>query len=113
LRGGGNLKARLLQLQKQLAPLGLYIKDVSGDGNCFYRAVADQVDGLEANYMVFKNLAIEFISQNKDVFKEFLPSEVNINDYILNVSSDGAWGDFFEILALCYVLTELLLIRLR
>ena len=46
LRGGGNLKARLLQLQKQLAPLGLYIKDVSGDGNCFYRAVADQVDGL-------------------------------------------------------------------
>jgi len=105
LRGGGNTKFKISELQRQLAPLGLCIKDVKGDGNCLYRAVSDQVDGHENNFQIYKCLAIKFISQNREIFQTFLPSGIKIDEYILDITPDGSWGGYFEILALCSILS--------
>jgi len=42
LRGGAGGRNELTKLQQQLTPIGLMIRDVKGDGNCLFRAVADQ-----------------------------------------------------------------------
>jgi hypothetical protein len=39
------------ELERELAPLGLRIKAIEADGNCFYRSVLDQLQVCEGNGM--------------------------------------------------------------
>lgn len=41
--GDAEWKQDFNALTEQLRPLGLTIKDVAGDGNCLFRAIADQI----------------------------------------------------------------------
>jgi len=63
------------------------------------------VDGHENNFQIYKCLAIKFISQNREIFQTFLPSGIKIDEYILDITPDGSWGGYFEILALCSILS--------
>lgn len=43
-KGGGWDNGSEDNLQEELAAVGLRVKDVTGDGNCFFRACSDQLE---------------------------------------------------------------------
>jgi len=87
-------------LNAELKPKGLYIRTVLGDGNCLFRAVADQIANKESNYKVYRDLAIRLISKNKRLFQMFLEESESIDEYITEITKDGKWSGYFEIVAL-------------
>jgi len=101
LEGGGGNKPNLKQLQNQLSTLGLSLRDVSSDGNCLFRAVADLIEDREDNHKFYRDLAISFIRNNKHAFVKFLPENEKIDSHIQNMSKDGSWAGHIEILVLC------------
>jgi hypothetical protein len=51
----------ITNLNEQLSLLGLKIHPVTADGNCFYRAVADQLEGNEEAHGKYRHLAVDYI----------------------------------------------------
>jgi len=39
---------------QEIAPLRIRLKDVGGDGNCLFRAFADQMDGAEETHVLMR-----------------------------------------------------------
>jgi len=44
--------------------MGLVLRDVEADGNCLFRAVADQLTGDEENYNKYRQLTIRQLKRN-------------------------------------------------
>jgi len=76
-------------------------KDVTPDGNCLFRSVCDLIEGKEDNHSFYRELAISFVSNNKDAFLKFLAESEDINSHVQNMKKDGSWAGHIEILALC------------
>ncbi|KAL0424174.1 UNVERIFIED_CONTAM: OVARIAN TUMOR DOMAIN-containing deubiquitinating enzyme 7 [Sesamum radiatum] len=51
----------------QLDVLGLKIIEVTADGNCFFRALADQLEGNEDEHEKYRNMVVRFIKVLKEV----------------------------------------------
>ncbi len=101
LYGGGGKPSDTQEFQQQLRSSGLFQKDVMRDGNCLFRAIADQLEDNEQAHLKYWELAINYLSRNKSVFASFLPKGHDIDEYIQKVNHDGTPGDHFELLALC------------
>lgn len=65
------LKNQKLKSLKQLKniPDGYELRDVKGDGNCFYRSIAHIVSGNENNYLSIRNSAAEIASNLEEKVK--------------------------------------------
>lgn len=90
--------------QEYLQPKGIYTRDVEHDGNCLFRSIADVLDGDERVHEKYRDLAVNYISNNKWYFSMFLMDDENIDRYIKDMSEDGTWGGHFELVALSSVL---------
>jgi len=90
--------------QDFLQPKGVCMKDVDGDGNCQFRSIADQLDGDENGHAQYREMAVDYITKNKEYFAMFLPDDENIDEYIKDMSESGTWGGHFELVALSNVL---------
>ncbi|GAU96330.1 hypothetical protein RvY_07791 [Ramazzottius varieornatus] len=62
-------------LEEQLRKIGLRIRSVEGDGNCFFRAVSDQINGVSDSHGVYRKETAEYMLQNKEDFKDFILAE--------------------------------------
>jgi len=79
----------------------LKIKEIAGDGNCLYRAFADQLYGNESNYEIVKNACFDYIEIEKPFFSQFIEGGLeNFDYYVAMKRRDGVWGDDVEIQAL-------------
>lgn len=109
-KGKGRTKTRhdwekyFREYQELLKPMGIYMRDVEGDGNCLFRAVSDQLEGTEKDHKKYRTLAAEYIIKNKDYFQMFLLEDENIDKYIAHLCEDGSWGGHFEMVALSDIL---------
>ena len=96
-----------------LASDSLVVKEVISDGNCLYRALADQlqfvgvsVEGDVSGDFTFLGLryrAANYLRSHADEFAPFLGMEPTSKDYKFycnNVEKDGEWGGQIEIRAL-------------
>jgi len=92
------------EFQEVLKPKGIYMRDVEGDGNCQFRSIADQLDGDENCHTKYREMAVEYITKNKEYFALFLPDDEDIDEYIKDMSESGTWGGHFELVALSCVL---------
>jgi hypothetical protein len=93
---------------------GGFLGKVKGDGNCFYRALAKQLnivgkttkDNTPYTHILLRKLAIEEILAHKDVYNNFLGREENtsadeaICQFMLHHAKDGVWTDNIMIQAL-------------
>ncbi|CAD8124836.1 unnamed protein product [Paramecium sonneborni] len=94
------MKKYFNQFNKRLQQLGLTIRDVDSDGNCLFRAIADQLTGNEENYNVYRSMAIRSLQKNQKFFSDFLPEGSSFNEYTNRMSYDGVWGGHLELQAL-------------
>ena len=86
--------------QTVLAPKGIFMRDVEGDGNCLFRSISDQIEGSEGNHRYYRDLALAHIKNNEEVFKLFLLEDETLDEYIKDMDEDGTWGGHFELVAL-------------
>ena len=61
--------------------IGLTVKYILGDGNCMFRAIADQLSGQADDHMEYRRQIMDFIGSRKDYFSLFIEDE-SIDDYI-------------------------------
>jgi OTU domain-containing protein 3 len=57
---------------KQLSKLGLELRDITGDGNCLFRALSDQIDGNETNHLLYRKQVCEYMRKNRGDFEPFV-----------------------------------------
>ncbi|XP_023632946.1 OTU domain-containing protein 3 isoform X2 [Capsella rubella] len=79
----------LSQFRAQLDALGLKIIQVTSDGNCFFRALADQLEGNEDEHNKYRNMVVQYIVVN----------DVPFDDYCKTMDDDGTWAGNMELQA--------------
>ncbi|GER30256.1 OTU domain-containing protein, partial [Striga asiatica] len=96
---GGKQQNDVSELRGQLDALGLKIIQVTADGNCFFRALADQLDGDEDEHEKYRNMVVQFIKNNREMFEPFVEDEVPFEEYCLSMGEDGTWAGNVELQA--------------
>ncbi len=88
---------------KEIEPMRIRLKDVTGDGNCLFRAFADQVDGTENTHMIMREEACKYMVAHQEFFEPFLDEEEDgsFKNYIALMKKNGEWGGHLQIQALC------------
>ncbi|CAF0708675.1 unnamed protein product [Brachionus calyciflorus] len=91
---------------QQLKKLGLEIRDITGDGNCCFRALSDQMEGNESQHLDYRKRVCQFIRQNRNEFEPFIAALIEEDDtpkkqakldvfgqYIKNMEQPGTYAD--------------------
>ncbi|KAF9331353.1 hypothetical protein BG006_005776 [Podila minutissima] len=86
------------ELKHQLAGLNLQLKDTTGDGNCLFRACADQYTGSERNHAELRAEVCKYIADNADHFKSFMDNET-VEAHVAQMRKNGTYGGNIELVA--------------
>lgn len=92
------------KLKQQLRRLGLIIRNTTGDGNCLFRAVSDQIRGNESAHGEYRALAVRLVRENREDFEPFLEDDEPFDAYVRRMSTDAVWGGNMELQALSLAL---------
>ncbi|RDY00880.1 OTU domain-containing protein 3, partial [Mucuna pruriens] len=87
------------QFRTQLDALGLRIVEVTADGNCFFRALADQLEGNEEKHRKYRSMVVKHILDNQEMFEPFIEDEVPFDEYCQSMENDGTWAGHMELQA--------------
>ncbi len=101
------------QLKQQAAEFGYNCIDVLGDGNCFFRAVEEQLERvleIKLSHETLRAIAIDHIRHNLPLYKDSITG--NVESFINKISRNGEWADHIVIQALSRALNiSLFMIR--
>jgi OTU domain-containing protein 3 len=90
-----------VKFEEQVAVGGLVIRDIKGDGNCMFRAVADQFTGSQENHFDYRHRIVDFMDTHRDVFQPFFyEGDGTFDAYLSKMRRDGEWGGNLELQAL-------------
>uniref|UniRef100_A0A0D9WAY7 OTU domain-containing protein n=1 Tax=Leersia perrieri TaxID=77586 RepID=A0A0D9WAY7_9ORYZ len=92
-------KADMTEFREQLGSLGLKIVEVNADGNCFFRAIGDQLEGNEEEHMKYREMIVKYIKEHRVDFEPFIEDEVPFEKYCDNMIKDGTWAGHMELQA--------------
>lgn len=81
-------RARLLE---RLATYDLVEKEVSGDGNCQFRALSDQLYGTTEHHGAVRASIVSALHRAADAYSGYVPG--TYADYIAAMAKPGTWGD--------------------
>lgn len=103
--GDAEWNADFEKFQKQLGLGGLMIKDVAGDGNCLFRAIADQLVDNPNKHAEYRQKIMDFVEANREDYEPFVEDDIPFDTYIADMRKLASWGGHIEIQA-CSVLYE-------
>lgn len=87
--------SKLQQLNTLLGSQGLKVHEIARDGNCFYRAVAHQLNSIRGcdtfTHEGLREMAVNHVITNIDFYKQFITGDVS--SFILNSSEHGKWAE--------------------
>ncbi|KDD76319.1 hypothetical protein H632_c270p1 [Helicosporidium sp. ATCC 50920] len=86
-------------LGSQLAALGLALRSIEPDGNCLFRAMADQLWGEETRHEEVRGAAVAHLRANEETFRPFLAEDEPWEEYLSRMGRDGVWGGHLELQA--------------
>lgn len=82
---------------------GLGIREIQADGNCLFRAIADQIEGNENQHAVYRGRICQFMLKHEERFKWYLDddrfSPEKFKDYVNFMRKDATWGGNMELAA--------------
>ncbi|XP_062154313.1 OVARIAN TUMOR DOMAIN-containing deubiquitinating enzyme 7 isoform X1 [Alnus glutinosa] len=87
------------QFCAQLDALGLKILQVTADGNCFFRALADQLEGNEEEHKKYRSMVVEYILKSREMFEPFIEDDIPFNEYCQSMEEEGTWAGHMELQA--------------
>ena len=89
-------------LKEELKKLGLRTKIVKGDGNCYFRAIADQLFGDEDLHYIVRFDVVEYMRKNQGDYEPFIVGDQDpLTVYLRELAKDGTWAGDYELNALC------------
>lgn len=59
-------------VKKEIMRLGLVLRDVQGDGNCLFRAMADQLWGVQKRHVEVRKLVCDYLQTHKETMEGFV-----------------------------------------
>lgn len=65
---------------------------MGSDGNCLFRAIADQLEGNEKLHRKYRQDAVDYIQLNKEEYAPFIEDDETIDQYLGDMCKDGIWG---------------------
>jgi len=87
--------------KNQLQQKTLMIKEMGGDGNCLFRAFADQLYGNQDWHDFIRKICMDYIELEKNFYKNYIiGGGARFDEYLERKRKDGVWGDDLEIQAL-------------
>ncbi|KAL2592698.1 hypothetical protein AAZV13_12G083000 [Glycine max] len=78
---------------------GYEVKKMMEDGNCLFRAVADQVYGDSEVYDLIRQMCIDYMERERDHFSQFITE--GFTSYCKRKRRDKVYGNNVEIQAMC------------
>ena len=85
------------RLDNRLAAYGLKEKKVRGDGNCQFRALADQLFGDQERHAECRAVVMNQLRAESEHYSVFVPEDWGA--YVSEMSRDSAWGDHITLQA--------------
>ncbi|XP_071958642.1 uncharacterized protein [Antedon mediterranea] len=85
----------------------LQIKNITGDGNCFYRAISYIISGTENNHLILRKAITNHLLESDDMFSNALSDEYRtVKEYVIKkrVMDNGTWASNTEISAMANLL---------
>lgn len=98
-RQNGNDFDDFSTLNNQLGILGLSLKQVTGDGNCLFRAFGDQLEGNPQSHMKHRNDVVSFMKEHRDDFEPFVEDNITFDNHMRNLSELSTYGGNDSIVA--------------
>ncbi|KAJ2660322.1 2-oxoglutarate dehydrogenase E1 component [Coemansia sp. RSA 1200] len=72
---------------------------MAGDGNCLFRALADQVDGSAETHMRHRQSVCDYMDRNPEEFIPFMDESSPFGRYVSNMRNPGVYGGNIELVA--------------
>ncbi|CAG5130415.1 unnamed protein product [Candidula unifasciata] len=91
------------ELKTILALENRKIHFITGDGNCFFRALSKILYGCETYHAAVRSLIVDIIATNKSKFAQFV-DENDVLAHVQKMSEDHCWATTCEIYAAATVL---------
>lgn len=91
-------------LDQQLRHFGLRVRTIEGDGNCFFRAMSDQLTGNCDAHGVYRKDTADYMLRHRDLFKDFILEEENYEEYVNGLGQDAIYVDNDSVLAFARLL---------
>eukprot|EP00250_Pteridium_aquilinum_P007662 c17334_g1_i3 orf=599-1660(-) len=85
------------EFNAQLGALGLRIVHITADGNCLFRAVADQLEGNEEEHLKYRKMVVDYIQAHREEFEPFLEDDVPFDDYCKSMRETSTWAGNMEL----------------
>ncbi|CAF4364865.1 unnamed protein product, partial [Adineta steineri] len=108
-----SFKLSYLTKFKTLCTLSVRIPQIESDGNCYFRALSDQISGSEEGHRILRILILDFISDNRELFEPFIDHEYfsSWNDFVFKMRQDGTFADGTIIVASATLLRREIIIH--
>jgi len=87
--------------EEQLKSSGFLIKRMAGDGNCLFRAVADQVYGDSEMHDEVRRRCMDYMEKERDHYSQFVTED--FTEYLRRKRMDQVFGNHLEIQAICEI----------
>ena len=89
------------KFQKKLELYNYDLHIVSGDGNCLFRSISDQIYGTDKHNLIIREKCMDYIEKNSIFYSQYIEGgEKQMPEYIKRKRKSGVWGDNMEIQAL-------------
>ncbi|KAJ2008668.1 hypothetical protein GGI06_005268 [Coemansia sp. S85] len=72
---------------------------MTGDGNCLFRALADQTDGTPDTHLRHREAVCDYMECHPDEFAPFLDESCSFDQYTSNMRRNGVFGGNLELVA--------------
>lgn len=96
------------KLNVALAILGLKVKKMRDDGNCLFRALADQIWGDASRHAELRETACAELMLNRAHFEPYMNEDFDV--YVATMSCDGTYATQLEIQAFANVFGKQILL---
>jgi OTU domain-containing protein 3 len=84
-------------LDRQLALLGLRVKNITADGNCFFRALSDQLQGDEGQHSELRAQVCALMAEQAEDFAPFVEDDQTLETYLARMKREGVWAGHMEL----------------
>ncbi|GJQ11351.1 hypothetical protein GpartN1_g3142.t1 [Galdieria partita] len=95
-----NIDQDIKYFRKALFSQGLDIRPVKDDGNCLFRAAADQIVGNERFHVQVREQVCEYIALHGEYLKDFVEDNNTLEDYLKEMRIEGTWAGNMELQAI-------------
>ncbi|XP_066528608.1 OTU domain-containing protein 3 [Hoplias malabaricus] len=81
-----------VSFSNQLKALGLKLREVPGDGNCLFRALADQLEGHSRGHLNLRQETVQYMMSHRQDFEPFVEDDVPFTQHLSNLAQPGTFA---------------------